>query len=47
MKPEDFKLTEKAVKALRKGKALPTLVDEDFLRKTSGGNPDIGAMQRR
>ena len=47
VKPEDFMLTEKAAKALGKGKALPSLVDEDFFGKPRGGTPDIGAIQRR
>ena len=46
VKPEDFMLTEKAAKALSKGKALPTLVDEDFFGNARGTKPDIGAIQR-
>jgi len=43
VKPEDFMLTEKAIKAIGKGIALPSLVDEDFFRKARGEAPDIGA----
>ena len=46
VKPEDFMLTEKAVKALGKGKALPSLVDEDYFGNARGAKPDIGAIQR-